>query len=110
MRISDWSSDVCSSDLAIVDGFRAAGLERPHVDTEQPDIRLHLHLDREQGSLSLDLAGASLHRRGYRARGVEAPLKENPACAILVRAGRSEERRVGTACVRKCKSRWSPYH
>ncbi|MFT4045569.1 MAG: bifunctional 23S rRNA (guanine(2069)-N(7))-methyltransferase RlmK/23S rRNA (guanine(2445)-N(2))-methyltransferase RlmL [Solimonas sp.] len=72
---------------AIVDGFRAAGFERPSVDTDDPDIRLHLHLDREQGTLSLDLAGESLHRRGYRARGVEAPLKENLACAILVRSG-----------------------
>ncbi|NKF21744.1 bifunctional 23S rRNA (guanine(2069)-N(7))-methyltransferase RlmK/23S rRNA (guanine(2445)-N(2))-methyltransferase RlmL [Solimonas marina] len=72
---------------AIVDGFRAAGHERPDVDTEYPDIRLHLHLDREHGTLSLDLAGESLHRRGYRARGVEAPLKENLAAAILVRAG-----------------------
>jgi 23S rRNA (guanine2445-N2)-methyltransferase / 23S rRNA (guanine2069-N7)-methyltransferase len=72
---------------AIVDGFRAAGHDRPSVDTDDPDIRLHLHLDREQGSLSLDLAGESLHRRGYRARGVEAPLKENLAAAILVRAG-----------------------
>lgn len=72
---------------AIVDGFRAAGYERPSVDTDEPDIRLHLHLDREQGTLSLDLAGESLHRRGYRARGVEAPLKENLACAILVRSG-----------------------
>src|SRR3546814_21146027 len=66
---------------AIVDGFRAAGLERPNVDTEQPDIRLHLHLDREQGSLSLDLAGE-----------------------------RSEERRVGKEGVSTCRSRWSPYH
>lgn len=72
---------------AIVDGFRAAGHERPNVDIEQPAIRLHLHLDREAGSLSLDLAGESLHRRGYRAQGVEAPLKENLAAAILVRAG-----------------------
>ncbi|MGH8443880.1 MAG: THUMP domain-containing protein, partial [Solimonas sp.] len=72
---------------AIVDGFRAAGQERPNVDTDNPAIRLHLHLDREQGTLSLDLAGESLHRRGYRAYGVEAPLKENLACAILVRAG-----------------------
>lgn len=72
---------------AIVDGFRAAGFERPNVDTDTPDIRLHLHLDRDQGSLSLDLAGESLHRRGYRALGVEAPLKENLASAILVRAG-----------------------
>ncbi|HEY0973321.1 MAG TPA: bifunctional 23S rRNA (guanine(2069)-N(7))-methyltransferase RlmK/23S rRNA (guanine(2445)-N(2))-methyltransferase RlmL [Solimonas sp.] len=72
---------------AIVDGFRAQGLERPNVNTESPDIRIHLHLDREHATLSLDLAGDSLHRRGYRLRGVEAPLKENLACAILVRCG-----------------------
>lgn len=70
---------------AIVDSFRAQGLERPNVDVESPDIRIHLHLDREQATLSLDLAGDSLHKRGYRLRGVEAPLKENLACAILVR-------------------------
>ncbi len=72
---------------AIVDSFRDAGLERPNVDLENPAIRIHLHMDRKQASLSLDLAGDSLHRRGYRARGVEAPLKENLAAAILVRAG-----------------------
>src|SRR5205085_8898087 len=56
-------------------------------DTEEPDIRVHLHLDRENATLSLDLAGESLHRRGYRLRGNEAPLKENLAAAILIRAG-----------------------
>ncbi len=75
---------------AIVDSFRAQGLQRPNVDTESPDIRIHLHLDRENATLSLDLAGDSLHRRGYRLRGVEAPLKENLACAILVRCGWAE--------------------
>ena len=60
---------------------------RPNVDTERPDIRIHLHLDRENATLSLDLAGDSLHRRGYRREGVEAPLKENLAAALLVRAG-----------------------
>lgn len=72
---------------AIVDGFRAAGGERPNVDTNSPDIRVHLHLDKQKATLSLDLAGDSLHRRGYRARTGEAPLKENLAAAILVRAG-----------------------
>ncbi|HEX7381271.1 MAG TPA: bifunctional 23S rRNA (guanine(2069)-N(7))-methyltransferase RlmK/23S rRNA (guanine(2445)-N(2))-methyltransferase RlmL [Nevskiaceae bacterium] len=69
---------------AVVDGFRAAGLERPTVDTRDPDIRLHLHLGREC-VLSLDLAGESLHRRGYRVAPTAAPLKENLACAILQR-------------------------
>jgi 23S rRNA (guanine2445-N2)-methyltransferase / 23S rRNA (guanine2069-N7)-methyltransferase len=75
---------------AIVDSFRDAGFERPNVDTESPGIRIHLHLQRDQATLSLDLAGDSLHRRGYRLRGVEAPLKENLACAILVRCGWAE--------------------
>ncbi|HWU69034.1 MAG TPA: bifunctional 23S rRNA (guanine(2069)-N(7))-methyltransferase RlmK/23S rRNA (guanine(2445)-N(2))-methyltransferase RlmL [Stenotrophobium sp.] len=72
---------------AIADRFRALGGERPNVDTDNPDIRIHLHMDKLNGTLSLDLAGDSLHRRGYRARSVEAPLKENLAAAILIRAG-----------------------
>lgn len=72
---------------AIVDSFRARELPRPNVDTDNPGIRIHLHLERAQATLSLDIAGDSLHRRGYRRFGVEAPLKENLACAILIRSG-----------------------
>ncbi|MGB0218969.1 MAG: bifunctional 23S rRNA (guanine(2069)-N(7))-methyltransferase RlmK/23S rRNA (guanine(2445)-N(2))-methyltransferase RlmL [Sinimarinibacterium flocculans] len=72
---------------AIADHFRDSGQPRPDVDTEHPDIRIHLHLEREHATLSLDLAGDSLHRRGYRRDGVEAPLKENLAAAILLQAG-----------------------
>ncbi len=72
---------------AIVDQFRAREQDRPNVDTDNPGIRIHLHLDRENATLSLDLAGDSLHRRGYRRLGVEAPLKENLAAALLARAG-----------------------
>jgi 23S rRNA (guanine2445-N2)-methyltransferase / 23S rRNA (guanine2069-N7)-methyltransferase len=72
---------------AIADRFRDAVGSRPDVDTANPDIRIHLHLDRENATLSLDLAGESLHKRGYRTRGMEAPLKENLAAAILIRAG-----------------------
>lgn len=72
---------------AIADRFREKGGERPSVDTERPQIRVHLHLDRDHATLSLDLSGESLHRRGYRRAGAEAPLKENLAAAILLRAG-----------------------
>lgn len=72
---------------AIVDHFRARGYPRPNVDTVAPGLRIHLHLDREQATLSLDLSGDSLHRRGYRHDGAEAPLKENLAAAILLWAG-----------------------
>ena len=47
---------------------------------------MHLHLDKDHATLSLDLSGESLHRRGYRRAGAEAPLKENLAAAILLRA------------------------
>ncbi len=82
---------------AIVDRFRAAGQARPNVDTDRPDIRIHLHLQREYATLSLDLAGDSLHRRGYRRDGAEAPLKENLACAILFHAGWPQMAQAGGA-------------
>ena len=72
---------------AIADTFRGKTGERPSVDTDNPQLRVHLHLDKDHATLSLDLSGESLHRRGYRRAGAEAPLKENLAAAILLRAG-----------------------
>ncbi|PWU27635.1 bifunctional 23S rRNA (guanine(2069)-N(7))-methyltransferase RlmK/23S rRNA (guanine(2445)-N(2))-methyltransferase RlmL [Pseudomonas sp. RW407] len=72
---------------AIVDNLRAEFGRRPTVDKVNPDIRVHLHLDRGQAVLSLDLSGHSLHQRGYRLQQGAAPLKENLAAAILIRAG-----------------------
>ncbi|MDO8705650.1 MAG: bifunctional 23S rRNA (guanine(2069)-N(7))-methyltransferase RlmK/23S rRNA (guanine(2445)-N(2))-methyltransferase RlmL, partial [Sulfuricaulis sp.] len=59
---------------------------RPSIDTAQPDVRVNVYLLRDEATVSLDLSGESLHRRGYRAQTVEAPLKENLAAAILLRA------------------------
>ncbi|MBC7984705.1 MAG: bifunctional 23S rRNA (guanine(2069)-N(7))-methyltransferase RlmK/23S rRNA (guanine(2445)-N(2))-methyltransferase RlmL [Candidatus Obscuribacterales bacterium] len=72
---------------AIVDQLREKFGERPSVDLERPDVRINVHAHREQATISIDLSGESLHRRGYRVRGVAAPLKENLAAAILLRAG-----------------------
>ncbi len=72
---------------AIVDQFRERCGERPSVETHNPDIRINLHLMRDEATLSLDLSGESLHKRGYRGQGMGAPLKENLAAAILMRAG-----------------------
>ena len=71
---------------AIVDQLRDEFGARPSVDTAQPDIRVNVYLLRDEATISLDLSGESLHRRGYRAQTVEAPLKENLAAAILMRA------------------------
>lgn len=71
----------------IVDFFQNAGHKRPMVDTEDPDLRVHAHLNRNELTLSIDLIGYSLHQRGYReGQQVKAPLKENVAAAILMRS------------------------
>lgn len=72
---------------AICDRFRDLFGERPSIDTEIPDLRLHLHLRGEQARISIDLSGGSLHKRGYRRDSVTAPLKENLAAGILRLAG-----------------------
>jgi 23S rRNA (guanine2445-N2)-methyltransferase / 23S rRNA (guanine2069-N7)-methyltransferase len=72
---------------AIVDQLRERTGQRPSVDVDSPDVRIDVRLDRDRATVSLDLSGESLHRRGYRARGVAAPLKENLAAAMLLRCG-----------------------
>ena len=74
---------------AIADQFRQRfDGRRPSVDVRAPDLRVSAHLGRGRLTLSLDLSGESLHRRGYRRDKVqvEAPLKENLAAAMLVYA------------------------
>jgi len=72
---------------AIVDQFRLSTGVRPVIEKDTPDIRIHTHLYRGRLSVSLDLSGSSLHRRGYRKFAGTAPLKENLAAALLLRAG-----------------------
>ncbi|WP_322978388.1 bifunctional 23S rRNA (guanine(2069)-N(7))-methyltransferase RlmK/23S rRNA (guanine(2445)-N(2))-methyltransferase RlmL [Pseudomonas sp. C11] len=72
---------------AIVDRLRTRTGERPSIDKLNPDLRVHLRLDRGEAVLSLDLSGHSLHQRGYRLQQGAAPLKENLAAAVLIRAG-----------------------
>src|SRR3546814_9548904 len=81
MRISDWSSDVCSSDLRLRHRLRA----RRHI---APDCVDH-------------------SRRPYRQTALNDQLSP---CLTTHADRRSEERRVGKACVSMCRSRWSPYH
>lgn len=75
---------------AVVDRLKDTRGERPSVDKEQPDLRINVRLAKDVAHISLDLSGESLHKRGYRLGRGEAPLKENLAAAILLRAGWSE--------------------
>src|SRR3546814_7390254 len=80
MRISDWSSDVCSSDLKLARGFLPVRTHSRH-HLANPDFR---------AAVANSLA--------------------SEAKAVDAYAARSEERRVGKECVSTCRSRWSPSH
>lgn len=84
---------------AIVDRFRAASGVRPSVALYQPDIRVNVYLRHNQATVSIDLSGESLHRRGYRVRNTQAPLKENLAAAILLSADWPKLSRQGWALI-----------
>src|SRR3546814_3137013 len=88
MRISDWSSDVCSSDLRF---RRRAFSQHPRKAVDAG----HRH---DEGA-DPGGAGAALYLR----RSADRPRRTH-------RSSRSEERRVGKECVSTCRSRWSPYH
>ncbi len=75
----------------IVDRFRERVNERPSISKDHPDLIFNARLAKNKAGkdsvhISIDLAGQSLHRRGYRTRQGAAPLKENLAAAILLRA------------------------
>src|SRR3546814_16315952 len=95
MRISDWSSDVCASDLP-----------------GQPERRLFRRL--EDATVPESNGGSDLHRsqrqRGIPGRDQDRDAHRLPPHESQIIPGRSEERRVGKECVSTCRSRWSPYH
>jgi 23S rRNA (guanine2445-N2)-methyltransferase / 23S rRNA (guanine2069-N7)-methyltransferase len=72
---------------AIVDALRDVTGARPDIVLDRPSVRVHAHAHGAEITLALDLAGESLHRRGYRTAAGEAPLKENVAAGVLARSG-----------------------
>src|SRR3546814_21150049 len=103
MRISDWSSDVCSSDLALEIILEA--FEGP--------LDLLLYLIRRQNLDILDIPVAEITRQYVDYIQAMHEMRFELAAEYLVMAAilaRSEERRVGKECVSTCRSRWSPYH
>src|SRR3546814_14969244 len=88
MRISDWSSDVCSSDLL--------------VDRQ----RIHVGPQRDR----LAVVGAADQLADEAGDGDAAGHLDPEGFELLRHEVRSEERRVGKECVSTCRSRWSPSH
>lgn len=71
---------------AIVDALRTLRGTRPDIVRDRPSVRVHAHAHGTVVTLYIDLAGESLHRRGYRGEALAAPLKENVAAGILLRS------------------------
>lgn len=71
---------------AVVDWFSRAEGRRPSVDRRRPDVRISVRYAKGRARVALDMSGGSLHQRGYRLGTGEAPLKENLAAALLLRA------------------------
>src|SRR3546814_17994211 len=136
MRISDWSSDVCSSDLggALLDGVEhQIARQRDHRTIDrvghvanggpgpQPLYGLATWIDRidraRKAALS-DVEQGAPADSGRIVRGAddsdrarfEKQIERRPSIAVAGVRLRSEERRVGKECVSTCRSRWSPYH
>ena len=72
---------------AIVDRFRDRFGHRPDIDRYHASLHVHIHIDRQIATVSLNSSGPSLHRRGYRVAPVAAPLSEVLAAGIIMLSG-----------------------
>src|SRR3546814_3331117 len=101
MRISDWSSDVCSSDLEYAFRGRVADTHREFAGRLLGNVGRQDHLVRRTATALLDV---------HLVKEIQAAQPRPGAAQLGGIEGRSEERRVGKECVSTCRSRWSPYH
>jgi len=72
---------------AIVDKFRDTTKERPNIDLRFPDLKVNVHIDRQQCTISLDSSGESLHKRGYKTATNIAPINEVLAAGLVMLSG-----------------------
>ena len=72
---------------AVADYWIERAHRRPNVNTDNPDVRINVHIANEQVTVSLDSSGESLHKRGYRVATTEAPINEVLAAGMLLMAG-----------------------
>src|SRR3546814_19233700 len=99
MRISDWSSDVCSSDLWLLSITRQVQMTQTgKLYIMSKDVkRLFKEFQPKHYILEIDVDRDNMTFKG----------------TVIIngkKSGRAEERRVGKECVSTCRSRWSPYH
>src|SRR3546814_982104 len=103
MRISDWSSDVCSSDLVVFDDAVSNSINYGFDDQAEHEIEVRMTLSERRLRLEVIDDGIAFDPLRNEDPDVELDIDER-------KIGGSEERRVGKECVSTCRSRWSPYH
>src|SRR3546814_18247799 len=120
MRISDWSSDVCSSDLVDEDGQRRAIAVIADIGVMGPQELIACDaLARGGHAREAEIGGIGKDGREQRIfvrtalTGAQIGERREESCFLrhlMKQFRRSEERRVGKECVSTCRSRWSPDH
>src|SRR3546814_15795925 len=115
MRISDWSSDVCSSDLVTIESY-----EEEPISVMLPDTVVMKIVEADpvvKGQTASSSYKPAVLENGARIMvpphiesGTRVVVNTADASYVERAKDRSEERRVGNECVRPCRSRWSPYH
>src|SRR3546814_12622744 len=111
MRISDWSSDVCSSDLVVMRMLRMEAVNKEIEKDVERVLRTEFmsNLARTNRRDSHEMMAEIFNNldRATESRFLSALEERNKDAAERIR---SEERRVGKECVSTCRYRWSPYH
>ena len=74
---------------AVADYFRHKYSKRPNVDLDYPDVKIHVHIQKDWCTISLDSSGDSLHKRGYRSTTNIAPINEVLAAGLVLLSGYS---------------------
>jgi len=74
---------------AVADYFRHKYSKRPNVDLDYPDVKIHVHIQKDWCTISLDSSGDSLHKRGYRSATNIAPINEVLAAGLVLLSGYS---------------------
>src|SRR3546814_15891412 len=112
MRISDWSSDVCSSDLWYWDGGLVSNTPLEHVVAAAHEDMLVFQVDLfpARGERPHDLEQAWSREKDIRYSSRTRRISDGLVRRRKEHRLRSEERRGGKECVSTCRSRWSPYH
>src|SRR3546814_15700542 len=106
MRISDWSSDVCSSDLTVPQVRRAIAAVLEQLGIRDAHVQAHAHGWRDLEARPLTAGGTI--RPAYFFSGCPHTTSPRPPDGALALGGRSDERRVGKGCASQCIPRWAP--